>query len=292
MTCESAQAPAAGAASPPRRRAAGETVRETEVWRALDAVTDPELDEPLTEMGFIEAVEVDAAGGVTVRFRLPTYWCSPNFAFLMAEGIREAVAGLGWPASIAVRLEDHLCAAEMNAAVDAGRSFAEALAEFGQTEAGGGGAADLAEVREKFERKAFEKRQEAVLLGLRARGFTPADLAAMTLGQLDLAAFDAPEAAKQAPRYRSLLVSRGLARAPGDHAFPDPDGAPLTVEGYAARMSALRAVRINMEFGGALCRGLRENRYREAAAPAKGCGGEPTLADFIEGRVPLPVGAR
>ena len=56
---------------------------------------DPELDEPVTDMGFVEAVSVTgrAAGAVQVSFRLPTYWCSPNFAFLMADDIKRAGRG-------------------------------------------------------------------------------------------------------------------------------------------------------------------------------------------------------
>lgn len=252
-----------------RARAASGS-RVDEVWRRLDLVTDPELDEPMTDMGFIETVAVSDGGVVQVFFRLPTYWCSPNFAFLMADGVRRAVEGLPWVERCVVQLEDHLCADELNAAVNAGRSFAEAFAQ--RT-----GGDTLAAVRETFERKAFDKRQEAVLLGMRAMGFTPADAVSMTLGALDLLVLEDDEGARQAPRYRALLVGRGLAVVGADHAFPDPDGRPLTVEGYAARMSALRSVRINMEFGGALCRGLKRSRYREAPAP----GAEPTLMDFI-----------
>lgn len=249
--------------------------RERAIWERLDLVDDPELDEPITDLGFVEAVDVTETGRAEVTFRLPTYWCSPNFAFLMAEGIRREVAALPWIDGVTVRLEDHLCGDELNQAVNAGRSFSDA---FALREEGG----DLAEVREIFERKAFQRRQEAVLLGLRAVGFTPADLAAMTLGQLDLVVFDDPETARQQMRYRSVLIGRGLAVAPLDPAFPDLDGKPLTEAQWSRRMGELRAVRINMEFGSALCRSLGAARYKEAVM----VDGEPTLADFIHGRVP------
>ncbi len=249
--------------------------RESDVWGRLDLVTDPELDEPVTEMGFVENVTVAEDGGVQVDFRLPTYWCSPNFAFLMAEGIRREVGALPWVARVGVRLEDHMCAEEMNAAVNDGRSFSDA---FALRDDGG----DLSEVKAKFEAKAFQRRQEAVLLGLRAAGFTPAMVAAMTLGKLDLVEFADPEARRQKPRYRALLTGRGLAAQPGDHAFPDLGGALLRPADYPDRMSALRSVRINMEFGGALCRGLKQHRYKEVAS----VDGEPTLVDFILERVP------
>lgn len=255
-------------------------MREREVWAQLALVTDPELDEALTDLGFVERVSLDG-DDVEVTFRLPTYWCSPNFAFLMAESIRAQVGALPWVARVTVRLQDHMCADEMMDAVNQGRTFSDAFA----LRPDGG---DLTEVREKFEGKAFQRRQEAVLLGLRALGFTPAQVAAMTLGQLDLVQFEG-DAARQMPRYRELLVKRGLAGA-GDPAFPAFDGTPLTAETYADRMGSLRAVRINMEFGGALCRGLKQTRYKEHVTVGGEATlvevGEPTLADFIAGRVP------
>ena len=71
--------------------------READVRRALARVDDPELDEPVTDLRFIERVEIDAAGAVSIGFRLPTYWCAANFAFLMADDMRREVgcAALG-----------------------------------------------------------------------------------------------------------------------------------------------------------------------------------------------------
>lgn len=254
--------------------------RLRDVWSRLDLVCDPELDEPITEMGFVETVAV-TRDEVSVFFRLPTYWCSPNFAFLMADGIRREVSALPWVADVTVRLEDHVCGDELNAAVNAGRSFADA---FAAREDGG----DLAAVRETFERKAYQRRQETVIRALHAQGFEPLGLSAMTLGELRHLPCSDEEERRQRGRYRDLLVSRGLATAPGDHAFPDLEGAPLTVESFKERMRTLRMVRINMEFGGALCRGLLQSRYKETVE----VDGEPTLVDFIRGTVPPRVHQR
>ena len=38
----------------------------------LATVTDPELDEPVTDLGFVEEVTVGADGAVSIDFRLPT----------------------------------------------------------------------------------------------------------------------------------------------------------------------------------------------------------------------------
>lgn len=39
-------------------------MREREVWDRLAQVSDPELDEPITEMGFVETVTLGAAGAL------------------------------------------------------------------------------------------------------------------------------------------------------------------------------------------------------------------------------------
>ena len=82
-------------------------VTEEKIYQAIAEVLDPELDEPLVKLGFIDRVEVDGLD-VSITFKLPTYWCSPNFAYLMASDLREkvrAVPGVGtvrWPSPLGV----------------------------------------------------------------------------------------------------------------------------------------------------------------------------------------------
>ena len=61
-----------------------------EVLDALSGVRDPELDEPITDLAFVSGLELDG-DRVSVRLRLPTYFCAPNFAYLMVADAREAV---------------------------------------------------------------------------------------------------------------------------------------------------------------------------------------------------------
>jgi len=206
--------------------------RSDEMWRRLEDVNDPELDEPVTEMGFVERAEILADGHVEVDFRLPTYWCSPNFAFLMLDGLRQALDGLSWSPAYRIRLHDHMFAEEVNRGIEAGQSFSQIFDTLA-------GDQDMSALRETFDRKAFMRRQEAVLLGLRANGLTDGEIADMDLGA-------------------------------------------VRPEGLAAHLAALRSVRINMEFNGALCRGLKATRYKEVEVVE----GEPTLVDFILDRVP------
>lgn len=247
-----------------------------DVWRRLSAVTDPELDEPITDMGFVERLDIVAGSEVEIDFRLPTYWCSPNFAFLMADGIRRATLDLPWVQRVTVRLQDHCFADQVNEGVNGARNFEAVFADLTD-------GSNLREVREKFREKAFQRRQEAVLLALKAVGMTPARITAMTLQDYDtLGLIRAPEAAAQKPRYREILIEEGLACLPEDPVFVTWQGDRIVAEALADHLASLRSVRINMEFNGALCRGLQASRYKEVDLSS----GEPELIDFILGRVP------
>ena len=249
--------------------------RLEQVWARLDLVMDPELDEPLTDLGFVEAVSITppsqrrTASEVNVSFRLPTYWCSPNFAFLMAETIKREVEALPWVARAVVTLQDHMAADEMNAAINAGRTFGSVFEDLHPGE-------DLAALREKFDQKAFQRRQEVVIKALLAMTYSPDRLVELTLGELEAVAFPDPEDARQAGRYLTILKAKRLARHPSDRALPDYQGAPLTVDGFSTYMALLRSVRINMEFSGSLCRGLKASRYKQADLS----GEVPVLVDF------------
>ncbi|HET8987716.1 MAG TPA: iron-sulfur cluster assembly protein, partial [Humibacillus sp.] len=53
-------------------------------YDALSVVIDPELDEPITDLGFVRSLDV-VGDRVTAHLRLPTSFCAPNFAYLMAS---------------------------------------------------------------------------------------------------------------------------------------------------------------------------------------------------------------
>ncbi|MDQ0475094.1 metal-sulfur cluster assembly factor [Labrys wisconsinensis] len=248
---------------------AWEERRVTEVRQCLASVTDPELDEPVTDLGFVEEVTVDARGGVDITFRLPTYWCSANFAFLMADDMRRAVSALPWVEAVRPQLQDHMAAEEINRGVRLGLSFGQAFTAFASGDS-------LGEIREKFRRKAFERRQEAVIQALRAAGLDNGAICAMTLATFDAADLGAGEGARQKPRYREALIERGLAAGPHDRAFVTFSGRGIEAHELGAYLQRLRAVRINMEFNTALCRGLLGSRYQDGAEVGgcgHGCGG-------------------
>ncbi|MGJ4943933.1 metal-sulfur cluster assembly factor [Bradyrhizobium sp. HKCCYLS1011] len=242
--------------------------RVSEVWARLALVTDPELDEPVTELGFVERIAIDETGGVDIEFRLPTYWCAANFAFLMADDMRRAVLALPWVRHVRLRLEDHMVADEINRGVALGLSFQEALREFAPGES-------LEELRETFRRKAFQRRQEAVILALKDAGYDDQAITDMDLKRLDQAPLDNADAAGHKRRYLEILAERGLAAHPESRVFVTWTGQPLEPLELAAHLRKLRGVRINMEFNSALCRALLDARYRPGDASA----GQAAAAD-------------
>ena len=164
-----------------------------DVWRRLSEVTDPELDEPVTELGFVERVDVDG-DTVEVDFRLPTYWCAANFAFLMVDDIRIAVEGAPWCRSVRPRLLDHMYEDEVNRAAGGGRSFKDVFDDLGADDT-------LDDVRKKFRLKAFQRRQEMVLRALRRQGFDDAALV-----EMDVATLEQPRSRMRTGPGRSLGI--------------------------------------------------------------------------------------
>jgi metal-sulfur cluster biosynthetic enzyme len=225
--------------------------RKAEVWRRLETVTDPELDEPVTALEFVTRADVDADNRVHIEFRLPTYWCAANFSFLMADDMRKAVKDLPWVADVSIMLGEHMYADKINAGLARGLNFQET---FG-AEADG----DLDELRRTFLLKAFQRRQAALLAHLMEAGGDAADLVEMTLDELvDLEVNEG--GARLRTRYldRRSTVSDPLATS---RAFVDADGSPLQAETLSTYVRTLRRVDVNAEFNSALCRGLLHARF-------------------------------
>jgi metal-sulfur cluster biosynthetic enzyme len=225
--------------------------RQAEVWACLQGVTDPELDEPVTELNFVSKIDVDPENRVHIEFRLPTYWCAANFSFLMADDMRRAVSALGWVESVSVVLGEHMYADKINAGLAGGLSFQET---FG-AEADG----SLDDLRRTFLVKAFQRRQAALLNHLAGVGHSPETIISLSTMELDCLPVD-DEGGKLVRRYleRRAVVAPLRPDAP---AFVDAEGAPLKVDRFAAYVSGLRRVGVNAEFNSALCRGLLSVRF-------------------------------
>jgi metal-sulfur cluster biosynthetic enzyme len=226
-------------------------VRRAEVWARLQTVTDPELDEPVTDLEFVTRADVDADDRVHIEFRLPTYWCAANFSFLMADDMRMAVKELPWVSGINVVLGEHMYADKINAGLARGLSFQET---FG-SEADG----DLDDLRRIFLVKAFQRRQAALLAHLMAAAYEAEALVKLTLGELLALNLD-DAGARLVGRYleRRRVVGAALPEA---YAFVDADGDALQAETLPTYVRLLRRVDVNAEFNSALCRGLLHARF-------------------------------
>jgi metal-sulfur cluster biosynthetic enzyme len=215
-----------------------------EVLDALSAVRDPEIDEPLTDLGFVAQVHVDG-GRVDVHLRLPTYFCAANFAYLMVADAVKAVRALPEVSDVTMTLDDHFASGEINGAITAGGDFDAAFP--------GESVGELPALRDLFTRKAFTARQSRLCDALLRAGRTLEELADTRLGALD----GSPELT----RCLELRERLGIDASPSSPAFVLADGSALDAEGLSRFMRVARLVRLSLEGNAGLCRSLLATRY-------------------------------
>jgi metal-sulfur cluster biosynthetic enzyme len=218
---------------------------EDRVLAALGTVYDPELDEPISALGFVGGCTVSGRGEVAVRLRLPTPQCAPNFAYLMAADAQAAVRQVPGVSGVSVVLEDHYTGAEINAALARGGDFADAFP--GET------SGSLDALRELFQRKALVARQARVCQALLDAGATHEVVATLTVAHLP--------AGGDGLRCRQLRRQLGLPCGRGDAALVAGDGSALTAAELPAWLRRARLVSLSLESNGGLCRSLLHVRY-------------------------------
>lgn len=220
------------------------------VWSALGRVRDPELDEPLTELGFVAYCSVNRrTGKAAVRLRLPTYFCAPNFAFLMVADAYDAVSAVPGITGTEVRLEDHFAADTINNGVAARAGF---VASFdGEAES------ELGELRADFLRKAVLAGTDRVCRTLHVE--ITADL---TLGDVP----DGIDKQRLADRRREL----GLPADDGAPLFVDPGtGVAIAAEELRRHRGRARVTRVSQEANSGVCRGMLRARYGNTEGSAQ-----------------------
>jgi metal-sulfur cluster biosynthetic enzyme len=222
------------------------------VLEALGEVHDPELDEPITSLGFVTSCEVTPDGDAEILLRLPTPQCAPNFAFLMAADARDAVRRLPGVRRVAVRLEDHYTGEEINAAVARGDGFTGAFP--GET-----GDDRLDALRDLFRRKALVARQGRLCEALLAGGSTPEQVTARRVADLP----DVPDAR----RCLELRAQLGISRDGDSPAFVLPGGEPVAAGELGRWLRSAKLVRTSLDVNGGICRSLLEIRHRPAPDP-------------------------
>jgi metal-sulfur cluster biosynthetic enzyme len=218
-----------------------------QVTAALQSVRDPELDDSVVELGFVEAVEINGCT-VAVRLRLPTYFCAPNFAYLMCADARMAVAALPGVRAVWIILDDHHASDDINAGIAARQGFRGTFPGLADGE--------LDELRATFRRKAFLARQDLLARALLASGHTPSDLGRLRLGDVG----DGPAAAI----YRTRRAELGYGLDADAPLLLDAWGAPVPPDDVPALLTRGRTTRVSIEGNAAFCRGLLQTRYATA----------------------------
>ncbi len=245
-------------------------ITEAQIYAAIADVLDPELDEPLVKLGFIDRVEVDGPD-VTVVFKLPTFWCAPNFAYLMASDLRARVRELAGVRTARVLLLDHCTDDEVSSGVNNNRSFAEAFPDDAEE--------DLEELRRTFLRKGFLMRQDALLRQMLRVGLDEASIAGLHVA--DLSIDEEGNAASimlhgqtirlegvghSARVYMKRASSLGISREPCDALIIDDRGQPVRPGGLQEFLRRSRSIRMNIMFNTSFCKSMFRTRYEPNSA--------------------------
>jgi metal-sulfur cluster biosynthetic enzyme len=216
---------------------------------ALETVRDPELDEPITSLGFVASCTVSADGDAEVTLRLPTYFCAPNFAYLMVADAYDAVSTLPGVRRTSVVLEDHFASDAINGGVAAQAGFVRSF--------DGEAVAELDQLRADFLRKAVMAGTDQVCRPLQAAG---ADLIGMSLGQVP--------PSRALSRLRERRAELGLPAGDSAALLIDPvTGAAVGADALPLHLRRARVTRVSIEANSGICRGMLRHRY---ATPGQG----------------------
>jgi metal-sulfur cluster biosynthetic enzyme len=222
-------------------------VSTADVLDALATVRDPELDEPITALGFVSSCTVSADGDVQVRLRLPTYFCAPNFAFLMVADAYDAAIAAPGVRSARIVLEDHFAADAINEGVAARAGFVGSFS--------GEAVGELDDLRATFLRKAVLAGTDLVCRPLAGTG-----LSQLTLGDLP----PSPEL----DRLRERRAQLGLPAADDAPLLIDPvTGKPVSEEAVPLHLRRARVTRAGIEANTSICSGMLAHRYHDREVP-------------------------
>jgi metal-sulfur cluster biosynthetic enzyme len=256
---------------------------------ALGTVRDPELDEPITSLGFVAACTLSPDGEAEVRLRLPTYFCAPNFAYLMVADAYDAVTAVPGVRTAHVLLEDHFAAEAINGGVAAQAGFAQSF--------DGEAVGELHELRRDFLRKAVLAGTDQVCRALRAGGSHLTDgthltdrthvtdgthlasddrLRTLTLGEVP----PSPALA----RLRERRAELGLPAGDDAPLLIDPaTGGPVSAEAVPLHLRRARVTAINMAANGSICRGMLRHRYNTSGQGESAAGESDEYDEYDEG---------
>lgn len=231
-------------------RAVAGVIGNAEVEAALSGVRDPELDEPITDLGFVTSIELTGPDAL-VHLRLPTAFCAPNFAYLMAADSYDAVSAVPGIGRVTVILDGNTDSDRINAGIAAGLGFAGTYPDESDTE--------LEDLRRIFLVKAhFASIERLVTVLVRDFQVPVADLPDLRFGALpDVAAADA---------LRHRRADLGLDASDAAWVLVTEFGERWDPTSLEVQLRFAKATRISIDGNAHFCRGLLQTRYPESEA--------------------------
>ena len=235
------------------------------IFERLENVLDPELDESILKLGFVKSLEAEN-GHLTIELYLPTYWCAPNFSYLMAFDTRRELLTVENVQKVTVRLPDHFASEAIEAGVNAGKSFEEAFPDEAFD--------NLSQLRDLFLRKGYIKRQERFLRGLRNAGLSFEEIAALNIKEVCLAdgccrvQHEGGQVSHVGPaevvqRYLQRRAEIGLDCSPTAPLMVNPHGEKISATRLEKYLIGARTVRVSMDANGAFCAAILASRKAE-----------------------------
>lgn len=225
----------------------------------LDRVMDPELDQSLIELDYVDRITV-RDGQVTIAFTLPTAWCSPAFAWMMATDARDEVESLPDTESVTIELRDHMHETEINRGVNERESFGSSFPD-----ADGG----VAEIRATLDEKAMFARQHEAVEACREAGLTPEQIVGLRRSDIELTdegcvisvgGIRVVAATAPITDYLEKARASGHVTADADRLFLTPDGEPIPTDRFEMVQKRTRLAGVNMGSQGTVCEALNESR--------------------------------
>ena len=228
--------------------------RASEIKNCLQTVFDPELDESIIDLNFVSNIYIEASELVRIELRLPTYFCSANFAWIMCYDSKIAVERLPWVNSVHIRLVDHFVMNKVNNGLRNDQSFSEIFGTEKEV--------NFLELRRKFEEKAFLNRQSMLIQFLRTKHLSDSQILKMSLKNLEVLVekYQNSEFNKNFKRYHELR-ERLLSKKTDSLAFLELDGGCIQENNVLEYLRILRRTTGSITANSEMCKMLMAERY-------------------------------
>ncbi|WP_049998777.1 iron-sulfur cluster assembly protein [Halococcus sediminicola] len=235
-----------------------------DVRARLESVDDPELDESIVDLEYIHDLTIDGSK-VSVTLVLPTAWCSPAFAWMMATGARDELEALSEVDTATITLEDHMHATEINRGVNERLDFEMVFEEAED---------DIEAVRRTLAEKARMSRQYHAIDTLLDAGLDAEQIVNLTHEAIDLPdgmegeasvyladdSFAVSVSADPLADYLKKATEVGIVEGPTDRVFATVEEDPIVADELDREQRRARLTGATVSGQGAICEGLNKAR--------------------------------